>query len=64
MFQDDAPAARAEERAGPGFSAFGLGLRRGGREEPWELGAGWGGDGEARAVAETAAATAALGPSY
>lgn len=59
VLRNDAPAARAEERAGPGFPAFGLGLHRGRREELWELG-----DGEARAVAETAAATAALRPSY
>lgn len=42
VLQDDAPAVRAEERARPGFPAFGLGLHRGGREEPWEPG-GWGG---------------------
>lgn len=59
VLRNDAPAVRAEDRAGPGFSAFVLGLHRGRREEPWELG-----DGEARAVAETAAATAALRPSY
>lgn len=59
VLRNDAPAVRAEERAGRGFPAFGLGLHRGRREEPWELG-----DGEARAVAETAAATAALRPSY
>lgn len=59
VLRNDAPAVRAEERAGPGSPTFGLGLHRGRREEPWELG-----DGEARAVAETAAATAALRPSY